>query len=82
MSGINSNVWRRSVTRSQRAHLITEEHPHTVTDLKIIERDRAETVLALAHAHVKIGAPWDVPHARFFCSKQFVSVVSQNRESK
>ena len=45
MSGIKSNVSRRSVTRSQRAHLITEEHPHTVTDLKIIEANRAETVL-------------------------------------
>ena len=42
---ISSNVWRRSVTRSQRAHLITEERPHTVTDLKIIEADRAESVL-------------------------------------
>ena len=55
VSGINSNVWRRSVTRSQRAHLITEEHPHAITDLKIIEAIVPKRSSTLAHAQVKIG---------------------------
>ena len=75
MSGINSNVWRRSVNRSQRAHLITEERPHTVTDLKIIEADRAETVLDVGTRIREDRHLGTSNTPSFFCSRYCVFIV-------
>ena len=78
MSGSNSNVWRRSVTRSQIAHLITQEHPHTVTDLKIIEADRAETVLDVG-TRTREDRHVGTSNTQGFCLQQIFCVHSFSR---